>query len=98
MTTSIRISSKHETLRALLSATRGRFFHVTFLKKDGSVRSMVCRTGVTSHLKGGDKSFSDLDKGLVTVYDVHTRGYRSFSLDRILSFTFGGLTTRFETK
>lgn len=91
-----KVLSKHRVLRSLLLATQGKFFQVTFIKSDGSVRKMVCRVGVTSHLKGGSKTFSDLDKGLMTVYDVHSRGYRSFSLDRLISFTFGGLTTKFE--
>jgi hypothetical protein len=33
--------------------TNGKIVTVTFTKKDGSIRIMNCRLGVTKHLKGG---------------------------------------------
>jgi hypothetical protein len=58
------------------------FVTVTFLKADGSVRKMNCRTGVTKHLKGG-KSTLDASK-YVTVYDMAKAAYRAVNRDTII--------------
>jgi hypothetical protein len=42
----------------LLSDTKGRIFSVTFVKRTtGETRTMVARTGVAKHLKGGDAAY-----------------------------------------
>lgn len=68
------------------------FFGVTFTKKDGSTRRMVCRLGVTKHLRGGVKSFSDADHNILTVWSVADRGYRSIRLDTLAEVRAGGVT------
>lgn len=61
------------------------FVTVTFLKKDGSIRKMNCRMGVTKHLKGGK---STLDAGqYVTVYDMTKAAYRAINRETILEVT-----------
>ena len=40
-------------LRNLLDTTNGKVFSVHFVKKDGSLREMVCRNEVTKGTKGG---------------------------------------------
>lgn len=65
--------------------SNGKFLTVTFRKKDGSIRIMNCRLGVTKHLKGG---VSTLDPAkYITVYDIQSKGYRAISKDAILSIT-----------
>jgi hypothetical protein len=74
----------------IIRATAGKFFTVSFVKKDGSLRVMNCRLGVKKHLKGG---VSNLDASqYLTVYDMQAEGYRAVNLATIVSVTVGGLT------
>ena len=70
----------------------GRFFGVEFQKRDGTVRQMQARLGVTKHLRGGEKAYSDAAKGILTVFSADARGYRSIRLDSILSLVVNGTT------
>ena len=64
------------------AAKSGKFFSVTFLKKDGSVREMNCRMGVEKHLKGGVKTLTD---NYICVYDMQAEGYRSINPETVQS-------------
>jgi hypothetical protein len=76
---------------ALLTSTKGRIFSVTFIKRTtGETRTMVARTGVTAHLKGGDAAYSFSANALLSVYDLQAKGYRSIPLDAIVSLKEGG--------
>ena len=80
----------------LLKLFGNKIVNVTFTKRTtGAIRSMNCRLGVTSKLKGGAKSFSDKDKGLLTVYDMVKQAYRSIPLESIKSITTGGICHQF---
>lgn len=59
-------------LNDIIKSTKGRFFSVQFIKKNGEVRNMVCRTGVTKFLKGSFKK--DQNNNQVTVWDVVNKG------------------------
>ena len=63
--------------------SNGKIFSVTFTKQDGSERIMTCRLGVTKHLKGG-KSTLNADQ-YITVYDMHSKGYRAINKATIKS-------------
>jgi hypothetical protein len=76
----------------MLAKTNGEFFSVQFIKKDGSVRDMVCRTGVTKHLKGGELAFDPAEKGLMVVYEMNVDGYRMINLKALKKVTVGGIT------
>lgn len=77
-----------------LNLNDGRIFGVYFVKRTtGEVRHMVCRTGVTKHLKGGDKSYDAAAKKLLTVYDVQKEGYRSIPLDAVIQIEHHGTVT-----
>jgi hypothetical protein len=78
------------SLDQMLLDSGGKFVSVTFTKKDGSLRKLVGRMGVTSHLKGG---VSTLDPSqYVTIYDVQNGGYRAVNRDTIQSVTLEGVT------
>jgi len=50
---------------------RGWTFGVSFIKKDGTKRTMSCRFGVKKHLKGGTRSWSRVNHPhLMTVFDM----------------------------
>ena len=77
-------------LDQMLLDSGGKFVSVTFTKKDGSLRKLVGRMGVTSHLKGG---VSTLDPNqYVTIYDVQKGGYRAVNRATIQSVTLEGVT------
>ena len=63
--------------------SNGKFLTVTFRKKDGTIRVMNCRLGVTKHLKGGASTL-DAEK-YITVYDLKSEGYRAIAKDQILA-------------
>jgi hypothetical protein len=65
-----------------LSAS-GKFFTIVFEKKDGTVRTLNGRRGVTSYLKGTGGS-RKLPKNLRTVWDRPVLNYRSFDINRLI--------------
>lgn len=75
-------------LASIVAASNGRFVSVTFQKADGTLRVMLCRLGVTKHLKGGESTL-DADKFL-TVYDVQKEGYRAINKSTIQSIRISG--------
>ena len=75
-------------LASIVASSNGRFVSVTFQKADGTFRVMLCRLGVTKHLKGGESTL-DADKFL-TVYDVQKKGYRAINKSTIQSIRISG--------
>lgn len=82
--------SKRVLLRALAQAQDGRVFTVTFTKKDGTLRTLNGRLGVTKHLKGGENTVQHLPQYL-TVYDMQKQDYRNVNLDTVLSLKCAGV-------
>jgi hypothetical protein len=72
-------------LDELILGSAGRFVTVVFEKKDGSIRTLTGRMGVTKWLKGG-KSTLDAEQ-YITIYDVVNKGYRAINRDSIMSVT-----------
>lgn len=69
----------------LRKEARGTIFSVGFLKRsNGEFRQMQCRFGVRSRLSGGEQGYDPNSKGLITVYDVVKRGYRTIPVEGIL--------------
>ena len=64
-------------------SSNGKIFSVEFVKKDGSVRLMNCRLGVTKYLKGGSSTL-DSNK-FITVYDMQSKGYRAINKEAIIN-------------
>ena len=78
-----------EEAKNLIKATNGKFFTVTFIKKDGTERVMNARLGVKVYLKGGQLTYDAESKGLVPVYDVKTGGYRMVNINTITHLKIG---------
>lgn len=76
-------------LDELILKSGGKFVSVTFTKKDGSLRKLVGRMGVTSHLKGGQSTLNP--DQYVTIYDVQNGGYRAVNRATIQSVTCEGV-------
>lgn len=71
------------SLADMVTKSSGKFVTVTFYKKDGSLRIMNCRLGVTKHLKGGECTL-DREKFII-VYDMVKKGYRAIDKETIVS-------------
>jgi len=69
----------------------GRFFSVTFRKKDGTIRKMLARRGVKKNIKGNPR-YNPADYNLLTVWSVGDNGYRNINMSSILEIKANGLT------
>lgn len=67
-----------------------RIFGCHFIKKDGTMRSMVARRGVRKYLAGGDLPYDARQKLILPVFDMHAKAYRSVNLAGLVSFEIGG--------
>ncbi len=74
--------------REQILATNGRFFSVSFIKKDGSERKMTARLGVKKDIKGVGLKFNPSERNLIVVFDIHKKAYRMINLSTILTFKF----------
>lgn len=71
--------------------SKGRFLSLEFVKRtDGTVRRMLCRTGVKCFLKGGVPAYDFESKGLLPVYDMVKHEYRSVPLDGLTQIKVDG--------
>ena len=61
----------------------GRLFSVTFEKKDGSLRTMTARLGVRKYLTGGGSKFDAEPRGMVRVFSMRDKGYRTVTAEKI---------------
>jgi len=89
-----------QMVRNVIKGFGNKVFRVEFTKKDGSLRKMTARIGVTKGVKGTGKS---LDYGkhtnLLTVVDMAAaakdgvaKAYRVISLDKISYLSCGSAT------
>jgi hypothetical protein len=67
------------------AAVTGRFVSVDFVKRDGSLRTLVAKVD--------SRALDRLDKDLITVFDVRNGGYRSFNVNSVLYITHDGRMT-----
>ena len=78
-----------EQAKQLIKDTKGKFFTVTFIKKDGSTRVMNARLGVKAYLKGGVLPYNPEEKNLIPVYDMQKHAYRIISVGTIKNLKIG---------
>ena len=79
---------KKNIAKEMIYNLRGRFFSATFIKKDGSVRHMTCRTGVAKYVKGNKPSYSY--DHLVRVWDSQVQDYRFINIDTLIGLRMNG--------
>jgi hypothetical protein len=80
--------------KELIKNTKGKFFTVTFTKKDGTTRIMNARLGVKAYLKGGELPYNPEAKGLIPVWDPKAKsgsdsGYRMINVSTINNLKIG---------
>ena len=77
-------------LDELILQSAGRFVTVVFEKKDGALRTLTGRLGVTKHLKGGTSTLNP--DAYITLYNMVKKGYRAVNRDTIRSVTINHQT------
>lgn len=93
------IKNKREELLQKISLLNGQFFTVEFIKKDNTLRRMNCRTGVKKYLiKNGRKikTVSPFENGVLKVYDLGAKAYRSISIDTIKSIKYSKIELKYK--
>lgn len=71
----------------------GTIFRITFTKRsNGEQRVMVCRLNATAYITGEGARYDAAAKGLLPVFDVQARGWRSVPLDAIINIKVRGVT------
>lgn len=77
--------------RQISTLAGGTIFSVDFIKRtDHKLRHMVCRLGVRKGQKGTGSAYDHLTKGLLCVYDVQKRDYRSIPLENVKTIKIRG--------
>ena len=80
------------TVQELIELTnKGNIFSVKFVKKDGTLREMVCRLGVKKHLKGGTLNYDAKSRGLLPVFDMQKQAYRMVNTNTLISAKINGV-------
>lgn len=79
-------------LKQLREMVGSKIFSVVFTKKDGTLREMVCRLGVTKHLKGGELGYNPEDYNYLTVFDMQKQEYRTLNVNTLKQIKFEGIT------
>ena len=78
-----------KTLNEIVEQSDGKFIAVSFIKKDGTLRTLNGRLGVVKHLRGGECTL-DRTKYII-IYDMINKGYRSINRETIQSVTIDGI-------
>ena len=74
------IVTLHRTnLATVIKETNGHIFNITFRKKDGSIRRMNARTGVTAGVKGTGQPV-DRRHPYMRVFDMDKAAFRTINL------------------
>ena len=86
----MRLPITREIVRALVSD--GKVFSVEFVRRsDGKRRTMQARLGVERALKGGKRAYDEAEHGLLTVFDMERKGYRSVPVEGIRALAVRGV-------
>lgn len=74
-----------------IAERNGKLFSVEFVKRTtGELRLMLCRQGVTSHLKGGEPAYDFAAAKLIPVFDMQANDYRSIPTEGIVRIKMDG--------
>lgn len=80
-------------LETLIANSKGRFFSITFKKKDGSIRTINGKNKYLAYLRGGE-SYGRA-AGYVPFIDRNKKNWASAHKDAVLSFKCGEIEKTF---
>lgn len=88
------IKNRIERSDAISIIKSGRIVTIKFAKRsDSSIREINCRTGVNKYKvgkAGKGAAYSFKDNGVILVFDLKEKSYKSIPTERILSIKTGG--------
>jgi len=85
-----------ENIKNIIEETRsGEIFSATFVKKDGTLRKIKARCGVTKGTNGVGLSFDPLTKNLLPVFDMDKQAFRMINLNTLKEVKIKGKTIKF---
>jgi len=84
-----------KTLNQIVEAAGNNIFSVKFVKKDGTIRDMVCRLGVRKHLKGGELAYDAKARNLLPVFDMQKKAYRMINISTLIELKLNGQVYKF---
>lgn len=89
----IRTTTTARAIKELLKANHGRFFTVTFIKKNGEVRTLNCKHG---KVKGheGPNNVSHIEKYLTVT--TPEGEFKNINMETVKEVKMGGTVLRFE--
>lgn len=77
------INLTREKIYQLLQEQDGKFFSVVFRKKNGQLRKINGRLGVTKYLRGGANKVMRYDNPYETVFECSALDYRTANLHTV---------------
>lgn len=86
--------SRSKALEIINKYGKQRFFTVLFTKKNGEIRSLTGKLGVTKYLDTTKKSSNRTNlKGLgyLNMYDMLNKGYRNVNLQELKQLKINGI-------
>ena len=80
-----------EQLRSTINSTHSRMFVVSFIKQDGTTRTMYAKTGLKRYLskKVNKRKVQRTNNDVVCVFDMESKSYKSFKLSSVFEFRCG---------
>lgn len=72
-----------QAVQEIRSRAEDTIFSCHFIKKDNTLRKMVCRLGVQKGVKGVGMAYDPTEKALLCVYDMQKSGFRMINLKTI---------------
>lgn len=79
--------SKNQAV-ALIKSSNGKIFTTTFIKKDGTARTINGRIKVKKNTKGGKNTSEPL--GYITMYSMKDKGYKNMDPRTQVSLSING--------
>jgi len=81
-----------EQLKYILKNSKGKIITVAFKKKDGTIRVMNTRTGVTKNIKGVGLPYDPEKYGYFILWDMKKGNYRTVNANTVTALKSGGKT------
>jgi hypothetical protein len=77
-----------EQLRSTINSTHSRMFVVSFIKQDGTTRTMYAKTGLKRFLSKNPnkRKVQRNNNDVVCVFDMESKSYKSFRLSSVTEF------------
>lgn len=86
-----------EEIAALIDATKGKFFSLTFVKKDGTIRTINAKDRFTGLIKGVGSPATDALRqgGYMFAVDRNRNSYFCFKPEKVLALKCGKIDKEF---